>query len=83
MPRPHTFIYSKLFVRLMRIECASNANSTRLMPSMMYVKTFAISIIYVKVFTFSLHAKNSIIAVVTSQQTIRRRENGVTTLFFT
>jgi hypothetical protein len=34
------------------------------MPSH-YVKTFAISIIYVKIFTFSLHAKNSIITVVT------------------
>jgi hypothetical protein len=33
------------------------------MPSH-YVKTFAISIIYVKIFTFSLHAKNSIITVV-------------------
>jgi hypothetical protein len=30
-----------------------------------YVKTFAISIIYVKIFTFSLHCKNSIITVVT------------------
>jgi hypothetical protein len=30
-----------------------------------YVKTFAISIIYMKIFTFSLHAKNSIITVVT------------------
>jgi hypothetical protein len=51
MPLPHTFIYSA-FRRTFH-----DANWMRIQH--------AISIIYVKIFTFSLHAKNSIITVVT------------------
>jgi hypothetical protein len=43
----------------------ANRASTEVIDVFMYVKAFAISIIYVKIFTFSLRAKNSIITVVT------------------